>query len=61
MFQYPHAIQTITAGTKPEPTIRGRQIVVPLHFWFCEDIGSALPLIALQNGEVYIELRLRPV
>ena len=60
MYQYPHAIQLTDPTVTPEPSIRGRQIAVPLHFWFCEDIGQALPMIALQNGEVYIEIRLRP-
>lgn len=61
MYQYPHAIQVTNPSVQPEPSIRGRQIVVPLHFWFCENVGEALPLIALQNAEVMIELRLRPL
>lgn len=60
-FQYPHAIQVPDLTVPVEPSIRGRQIIVPLHFWFCEDPGMALPLIALQNGEVEIEIRMRPV
>lgn len=65
--QYPHAI-TPTAFpsaspiTKtPEPSIRSRQLVIPLHFWFCENPGLALPLVSLQNSEVYINVSLRPV
>ena len=64
MYQYPHAIkvaQTGIANIAVEPSIRGRQIIVPLHFWFCEDPGMALPLIALQGGEVEIVVTLRPV
>lgn len=66
MYQYPHAVQVSTPPNSggvvtPEPSIRGRQIIVPLHFWFCENPGMALPLIALQNGEVYIEVRMRPI
>ena len=63
--QYPHAItptdlppaspQTRT----PEPSIRARRLVVPLHLWFCENPGMALPLVSLQNSEVYIEVTLR--
>ena len=26
----------------------GRKIYVPLQFWFCRNVGLALPLIALQ-------------
>ena len=63
--QYPHAISptvlpTVAPQTKtPEPSIRGRQLVIPLHFWFCENPGLALPLVSLQNSEVFIEVTLR--
>jgi hypothetical protein len=63
--QYPHAIAptvlpTTAPQTKtPEPSIRSRQLVIPLHFWFCENPGLALPLVSLQNAEVYIEVTLR--
>ncbi len=45
--QYPHSLQG-------QASILGRDLVIPLHFWFCEDIGSALPLIALQYSQVEI-------
>ena len=63
--QYPHAITPTTTPstgpqtTVPEPSIRSRQLVIPLHFWFCENPGLVLPLIALQNSEVYINVTLR--
>ena len=63
--QYPHAITPATTPTAmpmttvPEPSIRSRQLVVPLHFWFAENPGLALPLAALQNSEVYINVTLR--
>jgi len=50
--QYPHAITTAT--TTAQPSIAGRDLVIPLHFWFCEDVGSAIPLVALQYSEVEI-------
>lgn len=65
--QYPHAItptSTPTASpmtTIPEPSIRSRQLVIPLHFWFAENPGLALPLAALQNSEVYINVTLRSI
>ena len=65
--QYPHAIATnalpsIDPNTKvPEPSIRSRRLVIPLHFWFCENPGLALPLVSLQNSEVYINVTLRNV
>jgi hypothetical protein len=63
--QYPHAIAptalpTTAPQTKtPEPSIRSRQLIIPLHFWFCENPGMALPLVSLQNSEVFIEVTLR--
>lgn len=63
--QYPHSVApTVLPGTSPntktpEPSIRSRQLVIPLHFWFCENPGLALPLVALQNSEVYINVTLR--
>jgi hypothetical protein len=63
--QYPHAITPTSPPAlapmteTPEPSIRSRQLVVPLHFWFCENPGTVLPLVALQNSEVYINVTLR--
>jgi len=63
--QYPHAITPTTVPVTgpqtvtPEPSIRSRQLVIPLHFWFCENPGLALPLTSLQNSEVYINVTLR--
>ena len=49
--QYPHSI----TGTNPAaPSILGRDLTIPLHFWFCENIGAALPLVALQYSEVEV-------
>jgi len=57
--QYPHAISSST--TSAEPSIPGRSLRIPLHFWFCEDVGSALPLIALQHSEVEIIVELKNI
>jgi len=43
----------------PGETITGRTIFIPLQFWFCRNIGLALPLIALQYHEVKVDLTLR--
>lgn len=65
--QYPHAITPVTTPSLapmsviPEPSIRSRQLIIPLHFWFCENAELALPLAALQNSEVYITVTLRPI
>lgn len=65
--QYPHAIaptqlpSTLPITKIPEPSIRSRQLVIPLHFWFCENPGLALPLVSLQNSDVFINVTLRPI
>tara|TARA_Y100000389_G_C17464068_1_gene524075 strand:- start:1887 stop:3536 length:1650 start_codon:yes stop_codon:yes gene_type:complete len=43
------------------PSIRSRQLYVPIPFWFCNNTGLALPLIALQYHEVHLELECRPI
>lgn len=65
--QYPHAVTPTGPGTAfpyattPEPSIRSRQLVIPLHFWFCENPGLALPLVSMQNSETFINVVLRPL
>jgi len=54
--QYPHSISTNTHTA--EPSIYGRVLNVPLHFWFCENVGTALPLGALQNSSIEIIVEL---
>ena len=34
-------------------------LIIPLQFWFCRNIGLALPLIALQYHEIKLFLKLR--
>lgn len=34
---------------------------LPLSFWFCRNIGSTIPLIALQNSDVRINFRLKKI
>ena len=50
-----------TAGFKKmiEGTTTAKDIYVPLEFWFCRNIGLALPLIALQYHEVKLNLELK--
>ena len=55
--QYPHAISSATSLAAP--SIPGRVLSIPLHFWFCELIGNALPLIALQHSEVAFIVELK--
>lgn len=53
---------TYTASSSSAPSIKGRKIYVPLHFWFNESFGSALPLIAMQyDAEPTINIKLRKI
>lgn len=53
--QYPNAITTNSIPI-PAPSIQGRQLVIPLPFWFCNEIGQSLPLVALSQTEVEISI-----
>lgn len=55
--QYPHSISSATEDA--EPSIYGRTLTIPLHFWFCESVGKALPLVALQQSDVEFVVELR--
>lgn len=57
--QYPHSISN--ASGLAEPSIPSYQLQIPLHFWFCEQVGSALPLVALQYSEVEIIVDLKNI
>jgi hypothetical protein len=57
--QYPHAISR--SSDLAGPSIAGRVLTIPLHFWFCESIGKSLPLIALQHSEVEIVVDLKNI
>jgi len=37
----------------------GGKFIIPLHFWFCNNTGLALPLVALQYHDVIVKLRIR--
>jgi hypothetical protein len=43
------------------PSIPGRDIVVPIPFWFCQNPANSLPLIALQYHECEVQITLRPI
>jgi hypothetical protein len=44
-----------------EPSIRGRKLYIPLMAWFCSSPKMALPLVALQYQEVFINVEFRPL
>ena len=37
-----------------------QKLIVPLQFWFCKNIGLALPLVSLQYHEVKLYVSLKP-
>lgn len=42
-------------------SIRGRTLYIPLPFWFSQNSGQALPLVALQKNETQIQIQFRPL
>jgi hypothetical protein len=44
-----------------EPSIRGRQLYIPINSWFTLDTRCAFPLVALQYNELIINVTLRPI
>jgi hypothetical protein len=47
----PTGLQAITGAAQT-----ARRVYVPLQFWFCRNVGLALPLIALQYHEVKVNI-----
>ena len=48
-----------TIGT--EPSVRGRQLYIPINAWFTLDSRCAFPLVSLQYNELEIYVTLRPI
>jgi hypothetical protein len=46
----------LNSGTDGTEGADGTTLYIPLEFWFCRNIGLALPLIALQYHEVKIKI-----
>jgi len=44
-----------------EPSIRGRQLYIPINAWFTLDSRCAFPLVSLQYNELEIYVTLRPI
>jgi hypothetical protein len=60
MNQYPHAIRP-SSEDDIAPSIRGRTIIVPFQFFFCEGTKQPLPLCLLEYAEVEFVITLRPL
>jgi hypothetical protein len=63
--RYPNSYYIPASPTQPlgmsNPSIPGRTIYVPLHFWFMNSTKMALPMVSLQYNEVTIEVTMRPI
>ena len=57
---YPNAYYT-TSENGSEPSIRGRQLIVPLNAWFCLKTQNSIPLASLQYNELHITVTMRPI
>jgi len=57
---YPCTYHT-TYPSGAQPSILGRNLVIPINAWFTMNPGSAFPLVALQYNELYINVTMRPI
>jgi len=57
---YPNAYYDGSA-LGPEPSIRARNVYIPLNVWFTLAAKMAFPLISLQYNELYIDVEMRPI
>lgn len=57
---YPSAYYT-SSTVGAEPSIRGRNIYVPINAWFMLNSKMAFPLVAIQYNELVINVTLRPI
>tara|TARA_B100000242_G_C43047300_1_gene488941 strand:- start:1124 stop:2770 length:1647 start_codon:yes stop_codon:yes gene_type:complete len=59
---YPGSVDIDTGSDKFYiPSIKSRQIIVPLPFWFTYSLGQALPTHMLEYEEINIQITLRPL
>jgi hypothetical protein len=57
---YPSAFYT-ESSVGAEPSIRGRNLYIPINTWFTLDSRCAFPLISLQYNELVITVTFRPI
>lgn len=43
----------------PNLKINSEYIYIPLNFWFCNNNNTPLPIISMQNTEIYIDIKFR--
>ena len=61
MNTYPSAYYTDPLLGGSEPSIRGRQLYIPINTWFTLNAQCAFPLIAQQYNELVFTITLRPI
>lgn len=47
--------------TEQNIAIPARRLYIPLQFWFCKNSGLSIPLVALQNNELWIDVTFSPL
>ena len=60
---YDQILPRANIDTTQNNTVAGKSattVYIPLQFWFCRNIGLALPLIALQYHEVILKIKFQP-
>jgi len=62
-FNAPHYPSTLNdlSCNRIEPSIRGKQLYIPIDAWFCGESKTALPLISVQYQEIFIKVTFRPI
>jgi hypothetical protein len=55
---YPNSVYQLNGS---EPSIRGRQLRIPIPIWWALNAHQAFPLVCLQYNELQIEVTLRPI
>jgi len=58
--KYPNAVYNTSSGGA-EPSIRGKQLLIPLNLWFGMTSKQAFPLVSLQYNELEIHVTLKPI
>jgi len=61
MYPNTYPDPAVTGPQSNFPSIPGRDITLPLSFWFSKQASLSLPLIALQYHECEVQLTLRPI
>lgn len=58
--RYPNAYYTPNV-VGPQPSIRGRQLYIPVNIWWTLSSKMAFPLVSLQYNQLQIDVVMRPV